>query len=195
MQPNPHEPGNITAVAIEMGPGWMFFKVADPKPPSRIEFFLRRAIEDWLAEHPTFAISKAMAITDHGETLGIHVWYDRTDAAAKPAKPASPIEIGIDIHRQITAAHSREYIEAVVADALRILPSYLERRDTLVVINPRRVAVILDTQANRGAVIPAAFIEEVAEGATKERLQAWLRSPPTPFYVMHIGGSWFSPKA
>jgi hypothetical protein len=196
MSSNPQKPGNVTTVAIEMEAGWMFFKVADPKPePSRIEFFLRRAIEDWFAERPTFVIKKATAITNQGEMLGIHVWYDLADAHAEPPKKAEPVEFGIDVHGQVAALHSREYIEAVVTDALRILPSYKDRKDTLVVINPRKVAVVLDEQANRGAVIPVAFIEQVVEGGTKERLRAWLASPATPFYIMHIAGSWFSPPA
>lgn len=196
MPPQPHGPGNVTTVAIEMEPGWMFFKVADPKPePSRIEFFLRRAIEDWFAQRPTFVIEKATAITNHGEMLGIHVWYGVADAASDPPKTAGPVEFGIDVHGQIAAAHSREYIEAVVVDALRILPSYKDRQDTLVVINPRKVAVILDKRANSGAVIPAGFIEQVVDGGTKDRLQTWLTSPATPFYVMHIAGGWFSPNA
>jgi hypothetical protein len=47
-------------------------------------------------------------------------------------------------------------------------------------------------QAKRGTVFPVDFIEQVVEGGAKERLQAWLAAPQTPFYVMHIAGSWFS---
>lgn len=192
MPPNPHDSGSVTTVAIEMEPGWMFFKVADPKPkPNRIEFFLRRAIEVWFAERSTLVIKRATAITNQGEMLGIHVWYDQADT--EPPKKSEPVEFGIDVHGQVAAIHSREYIEAVVTDALKILPGYENRKDTLVVVSPRKLAVLLDKQVNRGAVIPIAFIEQVVEGGTKQRLQEWLTSPATPFYVMHIAGSWFSP--
>ena len=93
------------------------------------------------------------------------------------------------------ARGGQEYVEAVVMDALHILPSYQDRSDTLVVINARRVAVILDKQAQRGAVIPVSFIEQVIEGPMKERLQAYLASPTQAFYVMHIAGSWFTPAS
>jgi hypothetical protein len=97
----------------------------------------------------------------------------------------------VEVHGRIAKDFSKEYVEAVVNDALKILPSYEERKETLVVVNPRRVAVILDTQARRGMVIPVDFIEQAFEGPMKERLQKWLASRASPYYVMHIAGSWF----
>ena len=104
-------------------------------------------------------------------------------------------ELAIDVHGLIAKSFSKEYVEAVVTDALHILPSYKDRQDSLVVINVRRVAVILDKQAQRGAVIPADFIEQVVSGPMKERLQAYLASPTQVYYVMHIPGSWFAPAS
>ena len=102
-------------------------------------------------------------------------------------------EMPFDVHGLIARSLSREYVEAVVTDALGILPSYRDRRDTLVVVNARRVAVILDKQARRGLVIPVDLIEQVVSGPVKERLQAYLASPTQARYVMHIAGSWFLP--
>jgi hypothetical protein len=104
-------------------------------------------------------------------------------------------EMSIDVHGLIARSFSREYVEAVVTDALKILPAYKDRRDSLVVINARRVAVILDKQARRGAVIPVDLIEQVVSGPMKERLQAYLASPTQVYYVMHIAGSWFAPAS
>src|SRR5262249_36866942 len=50
-------------------------------------------------------------------------------------------EVSIEVHGLIAKSFTKEYVEAVVADALRILPAYKHRKDTLVVINARRVAV------------------------------------------------------
>ena len=98
----------------------------------------------------------------------------------------------IEVHHDVAKSFAKEYVEAVITDAMKILPSYQHRKDTLVVINPRRVAVILDKQARRGAVMPVDLVEQVVEGPMKTRLQTWLASPVSPFYVMHIAGSWFS---
>jgi len=98
----------------------------------------------------------------------------------------------IEVHGDVASSLAKEYIEAVIADAMKVLPSYRHRQDTLVVVNPRRVAVILDKQAQRGAVIPVELIEQVVEGPMKAKLVTWLASPASPFYVMHIAGSWFS---
>src|SRR4051812_14974213 len=104
-------------------------------------------------------------------------------------------EMTVDVHGLIAGSFSREYVEAVVTDALKILPSYKDRRDSLVVVNARRVAVILDKQAQRGLVIPVDLTEQVVSGPMKDRLQAYLASPTQAYYVMHIAGSWFSPEA
>lgn len=72
--------GDVTTVVIEMEPGWVYVKIADPKPAQdRIDFFLRRTIDDWFNARPTFVIDKAEAITNHGEMLGIHVWFHEAD--------------------------------------------------------------------------------------------------------------------
>lgn len=77
---------------------------------------------------------------------------------------------------------------------MKILPSYKDRQDTLVVINPRRVAVILDKQTGRGAVLPLDLVKQVVEGVMTAKLEKWLSDPPAPFYVMHIAGSWFGQR-
>lgn len=98
----------------------------------------------------------------------------------------------IEVHADVAKSFAKEYVEAVITDAMKILPSYQHRQDTLVVVNPRRVAVVLDKQARRGAVIPVDLIEQVVERPMKTKLQTWQAAPATPFYVMHISGSWFS---
>jgi hypothetical protein len=98
----------------------------------------------------------------------------------------------IEVHANVAKSFAKEYVEAVITDAMKILPSYQNRQDTLVVINPRRVALVIDKQARRGAVIPVDLIEQVVEGPMKTKLQTWQAGPATPFYVMHISGSWFS---
>ena len=100
--------------------------------------------------------------------------------------------MSIEVHADIAKSFAKEYVEAVIMDAMKILLSYQLRQDTLVVINPRRVAAIIDKQAHRGAVIPVDLNEHVAEGPMKAKLQAWLAAPATPFKVMHISGSRFS---
>ena len=75
----------------------------------------------------------------------------------------------VEVHGLIAQSFSKEYVEAVVQDAVKILPSYQHRQDTLVVVNPRRLAVILDKQARRGAVIPVELVEEVVKGPGEPR--------------------------
>ena len=83
----------------------------------------------------------------------------------------------------------------MVAGALEVLPAYPDRSDSLIVINARRVAVILDKQAHRGAVFTVDFIEQVVAGPMKERLQAFPASPTQVYYIMHLAGGWFTPAS
>jgi hypothetical protein len=65
---------DVTTVVIEIEPGWLYIKAADPKPaPEQIEDFLRRTIDQWFEAHPNFIIDRAEAVTSHGVMQGIHV--------------------------------------------------------------------------------------------------------------------------
>ena len=193
--PSPPE-NKVTTVVIEMEPGSVFFKIIDPKPaPDQIEFYVRRTIDDWFSAHPQFVIDRTQALIDQGAMQGIQVWYHANDQKPQPTNPKpqqQPTSLNIEVHNQILHQVSKEYIEAVVEDAMGIWRSYQDRQDTLVAINPRRIAVILDRQANRGAVLPVQLIEQVMDGSMRTGLQTWLESPPARFFVTHLSGSWFA---
>ena len=86
-----------------------------------------------------------------------------------------------------------EHIEAVVDEAIEIWRSHQDGHGTMVVINPRRIAVILDKQAIRGAVVPVELIYPAIDDATRTKVQSWLKAPSTRFHVVQIAGSWFLP--
>ena len=190
--PSPSE-SDVTTVVIEMEPGWVYVKIIDPKPaPDRIEFFLRRAIEDWLQAHPQFVIDRSEALSDHGVLQGIHVRYHVNAHQPEPTKPQQPpSSMTIEVHGLVIGQVPKEHIEAVVGEVMQIWRENPNRGDTLVAVNPRLIAVILDKQANRGAVLPVQFIEQVLDGTMRAKLQKWLESPHSRFYVIHLPGSWF----
>ncbi len=154
--PSPPESG-VTIVVIEMEPGLVYVKVMDPKPdPDRIEFCLRRTIDEWFKAHPQFVIDRAQAVADHGEMQGIHVWYhvnDHQPQAANPEPQQPPTSLNIEVHGQILTLLPREHIEAFVEEAIRFCRSQQDRQNTFVAINPRRIAVILSGM--RGRVLSA----------------------------------------
>lgn len=98
-------------------------------------------------------------------------------------------EITVEVHGLVANAFPKEYVEAVVGDAVKILPAQAHRQDTLVVVNARRLAVILDKQVHQGLVLPLELVEQAISGPMKDRLQAYLAAPTVGFYVMHIAGS------
>lgn len=183
-----------TVVVIELGAGQLYVKIIDPKPaPDRIEFYLRRTINAWSNDHPQFVIDRSEAFSDHGGLQGIHVWY-HVNAHSEPTGPnpqQPPTSMTIEVHGLVIGHVPKEHIEAVVGEVMQIWRENPSRGDTLVAVNPRRIAVILDKQANRGAVLPVQFIEQVLDGSMRSKLQTWLESPHSRFYVMHLPGSWF----
>ncbi len=103
-------------------------------------------------------------------------------------RPPMPTEV----HGLVAKDFSKEYIYEIVQDALTILPKYMDRKGCLVVVNSRKIAVILDKEAWRTAVIPADLLLQVAEGPMKTRLQTYLDGPPQAYYhVMHMAGGYF----
>ena len=127
-------------VVIPMEPGLVYVKLMDPKPaPDQTESCLRQTINQWFQAHPGFVIDRAETVTDHGQMQGVQVWYH--DGAPGPRVRrvrlrAGPRRVSIEVHKSIADRFPKEYIEAVIADAMLILPAYKHRRDTLVVINP-----------------------------------------------------------
>lgn len=192
--PSP-EDRNATTVVMEMEPGWIYVKIAEPEAePKRTELLLRLTIDHWFSAHPQLVIDKAQAITDHGVMQGIHVWYHVDDCQPRPTTPIpsqQPISLNIEVRTEVLKQIPREHIEAVVDEAIAIWRSQQDGNGTMVVINPRRIAVVLDRPANRGAVIPIELIYPAIDDATKSNVQAWLEAPPTRFLVVPIAGSWF----
>jgi hypothetical protein len=139
--------------------------------------------------HPQFVIDKAEAVTDQGVMQGIHVWYhvnDRQPQPTNPMTPQQPLSLAVEVHIQVFRQLPMKHIEAVVDEAIEIWRSHQDGHGTIFVINPRRIAVILDKQANRGAVVPVELIYPGIEDAAKTRVQTWLEAPPTRFLVVQI---------
>jgi hypothetical protein len=88
--PSPDE-RNANTVVIEMAPGWIYVKIAEPKPePGRIDLLLGLTIKHWFISHPHFVIDKTLALTDHWTLHGINVWYHVDDRQGVPVNPEFP---------------------------------------------------------------------------------------------------------
>ena len=69
-----------------------------------------------------------------------------------PPPVGPPTAFSIEVHKsRVADRFPKEYIEAVISEVMLILPAYKDRQDTLVVINPRRLAIIVDEPMRRGS--------------------------------------------
>ncbi len=193
-------PGESTAhiVVIELSPGWVYVKIVEPRPePDRVELLLRLTIDQWFSTRPHYVVDETQAVTEHGELQGVNVWYHVNDGQREPENPEHPQRasaLSVGVHGQIHQHVPKEYIEADIEDAIQIWRSRPDWNGTMVVINPRRVAVILDKQVNRGAVLPVELIYPGVEESTRIRVSTWLEAPSTRRHVILIDGSWFLPR-
>jgi len=195
--PSPDE-SIANTVAIEMSPGWVYVKIVEPKPePDRVELLLRLTIDQWFSTRPHYVIDKTQAVTEHGALQGVNVWYHVNDGQREPVNPEHPQRasaLSVGVHGQIHQRVPKEYIEADIEDAIQMWRSRPDWNGSTVVINPRRVAVILDKQANRGAMLPVELIYPAIEESTRIRVLTWLEALPTRRHVILIDGSWFLPR-
>jgi hypothetical protein len=191
------ENGPATTVVIEMGPGWIYVKIAEPKPePARIELLLGLTIDQWFNAHPQFVIDKKQAHIEHGALQGINVWYNVGARQAIPVHP-EPSEhvfsLAIELHDTIRQQLPKEHIEAVLDESIQIWCSCRDTYGTMFVITPRRIAVVFDNQANRRAMVPVELIYTSIDHTAKTRYMNWLESPSTRLHAIQIPGSWFMP--
>ncbi len=187
-----------TTLLFEMKPGWIYVKIAEPKPePDRIKLLLRLTIDHWFSTHPHFVIDKTQAVTEQGILQGINIWYHDSERQREPVSPAPPMHsfsLTLEVHDQVYQQVPKERIEALVEEALQVCRPHQEWHGTLAVINPGRIAVILDKQANRGALLPVELVYPRLEETTIKRVQTWLEAPPNRRHVILIDGSWFMPQ-
>ena len=122
-------------MVIEMAPGWIYVKIAEPKPePARIELLLGLTIEQWFNAHPQFVIDKTESLTEHGTLQGINVWYHVDDRQPVPVNPEPPQQVSslaIELHDQIRQQLPMEHIEAVVDEAIQIWRSHQDGYGTM----------------------------------------------------------------
>jgi len=82
------ESTKITIDRIEMGTGWVCFQPGDrPPSPDRLPAFLNECFYTWLQRNPDFNIRATMPIVENGQTVLLHVWFDRGRLTARVMLP------------------------------------------------------------------------------------------------------------
>ena len=64
---------------IELGPGWVLFVASQSDPAPGREAALRPQPRAWSSGsgwQPAIRVRSTLPITQAGDTIGIHVWYD-----------------------------------------------------------------------------------------------------------------------
>lgn len=71
------QPAQFTIDRLEMGTGWVCFQPGDhPPPPDQLPGYLNQAFYTWLERNPDFRVRSVLPITQDGQTVLIHVWFE-----------------------------------------------------------------------------------------------------------------------
>lgn len=188
-----------TVVVIEMGPGHVRvrFAGASPEPP-RADLLIRRTIDAWFSARPHLVIDRVQPVIEAGEPLGADVWFHAVEA---PMPPSSDFPVHeappwtIEVSGHVLGMLPKEYLEAVIDEAMGVWNEEVARRGSLVVVNARRIGVIVDGQARKGAVVPVEEIGPILDDRTGLALQLWFEAPRTRLFVIPVAYGWFAGQA
>jgi hypothetical protein len=76
-----------TLIDFHEGAGYVLICPRDTaNHPADIAVIINRAFNDWMAKHPGIRIRSALPITREGNTVALHVWFDRPDVPVPPPK-------------------------------------------------------------------------------------------------------------
>jgi len=183
----------VKTVVIEVQPGWVCVKIANPRPAAeRVELLLKKTIEHWFGAHPNFVIDRTENISDPHGMQGFNVYYHEAapqyDSQGQPLPP--PGSFVIEILQPVLERYGKEYAEAVVEHAIETGRWLEEKKSTQVFVNPRQVVFALDWTAQRGMLMPLAQMEPVLNPGQKLELANWLAAPQGQFFVTFLPGSW-----
>lgn len=188
-----------TVVVIEMGPGHVRVRFAGSSPePSRADLLIRKTIDAWFSARPRLVIDRVQPVIEAEGMVGADVWFHATEVT-DPETPhhhadeAPPWTIEVSGH--VLGMLPKEHVEAVIDEAMGVWNEEPDRLGSLVVVNARRIAVVLDGQVRKGAVVPIEEIGQKLDDRTMEDLRRWFESPRTRLFAIPVTYAWFDRQA
>jgi hypothetical protein len=189
----------FTVVVIEMGPGLVRVRFAGPVPePSRADVLLRKTIDSWLSVRPQLVIDQVQPVIEAEEVVGADLWLHAVNAPIPHAQlPPSgePLPWTIQVSGHILTKLPKEHVEAIIDEAMGVWNEQQARQSSLMVVNARRIVVILDGLARRGAVVPVDDIEHDLDDQMRQALYRWFQSPRTRLIAIPVPYGWSARQA
>ncbi len=168
---------------IEIEPGWVLVKFHGPRPEAESRpFWLRRTLDDWLAQKPGRGVPRrTMTITDGGELVGVLVWLGEAPAERK--------EVPMQLHPSLLGKIPLEHAEALVEQAYAIWFSH-PFRGPISVVNRSGIAVVFDTASERGYIMPLDQVTGL-DDKSRQLFAAWQTAGEGNNFVFNLaGGFW-----
>lgn len=167
----------IKTTIFQLDADWLLIAFEGTKPPpEKRAFWLNKALAQWLTLHPDQKARRTLPVQDGGELLGVHVWL----SARLPVTKTIQVKVKSDI----VASHSKEHLEAFLAEAYEI---FFERcpESSLAVINRHGIVALFDRTSEEMRV---ARVEELKTAAAdRAKIERWLANPDSHCLVLTFG--------
>lgn len=185
--------GNLgaTVVVIEMEPGHVYVKIEEPRPePRRANRLIRKTIDSWFGDRPQLVVDRMETVNEAGEAVGAHVWYHAVNPPAPPASRGDAAEQGgswtVELSDHLLDQWPKERIEAVFDEAVDAWNQIEDRPGRLLLVNTRRIAVVLNGRSRGALVIPVESAFSLLDEGTRRRLMDWLEAPLARLFLVSI---------
>ena len=67
----------FTIDRLDMGPGWVCFQAGQQPPPlDQLPAMLNHCFYTWLQRNSEFRVRASLPVTESGNTVAIHVWFE-----------------------------------------------------------------------------------------------------------------------
>ncbi|MFN0020333.1 MAG: hypothetical protein ACKVP0_18905 [Pirellulaceae bacterium] len=168
-------------------PGWLLVHFSGPLPQAYEQYhWLDQALHDWLSQHPRHILQRVLPIENAGQTVGLNAWF------LVPSLPSQEFSFNVD--KEVTAAHSQEYLEAVMAAVVDFMQFGVRHTKFVGVVNCRGIATIVPKEGNRGLMMPLHRFESLIGSHLHPELHRWLKSPTTTLFIMSLPDDFEPPE-
>jgi hypothetical protein len=128
-----------------------------------------------LPSNRQYVLQEVQSVRLEAKLVGLNVLYS-----------LSKHNYSVDVDNELLASHGKEYLEAVMADAVHFVATTSTKRPIAALVNRREVAVIIDRTVERACIMPLhRFRSTLNAGNTKE-LDDWLAGTAPGYFVIPL---------
>lgn len=159
----------------EFAEGWAVVNfTTPPQDDSQRYRWLDKTLHDWMSLN-RHTIEEVRPVRFREKLVGLEVFY----LAGKP-------EFHLDVDSALMEKHGGEYLEAVMADVIRVIATAATSHPIMALTNRREITTIVDRQAQKGLVMSLARFRPRISPEWAKQLDEWLASTKSGYFMVPL---------